>query len=143
MEYEAWVFVYLGAKQCDEIAVDLECIERAVARLEQQAGECSAAWSNFHEAIVRAGSDRSHDVFQDRGVVQEMLAKPLASRWLTRAGLGAHWGEGRRPAPSATPGSRGASDAERNGRLGGGSRGATHASHGRPRGGAPEYERGR
>jgi len=29
------------------------------------------------------------------------------------------------------------------GRLGCASRGATHASHGRPRWGAPEYERGR
>ncbi len=91
VEYEAWIFVYLGAQQCDQIAVNLECIERAVAGFEQQAGECSTAWPNFHEAIVRAGPDRRDDVFQDRGIVQEMLAKPLATRWLTQAGLGTHW----------------------------------------------------
>ena len=79
MEYEAWIFAYFGAQQCDQIAVNLECIERPIAGFEQQAGECSTAWPNFHEAIVRTGPDRSDDVFQDRGVVQEMLAKPLAS----------------------------------------------------------------
>jgi len=43
----------------------------------------------------------------------------------------------------ATQGLREAWIAQRNGRLGCGSRGATRASHGRPKWDAPEYERGR
>ena len=71
----------LGAQQCDQVAVDLECIERAVAGFEQQAGECAAARADFHQAIVGARADRGNDVFEDRGVVQEVLAEALATRW--------------------------------------------------------------
>src|SRR6185437_2428559 len=66
-------------QQCHEVAINLDCIELALCRLQQQARESAAPGADLHQVLIGARADFSHDVSQHRRVVEEVLAKALAA----------------------------------------------------------------